>query len=578
MFGRAAKLIVLAAVLSTFAAIAFGAYLMMTLPQIDRALSTTRPPSIVFLDRSGNKITGINDAYGQPIEVRKLPTHVWQAIVAVEDRRFFKHRGIDPRGLLRALWRNTLADKAVQGGSTITQQVAKNIFLTRDKTFARKIQELMIALWIEHKFTKEQILTLYLNRVSLVSGRYGIAAASEELFGKPAEELHLMESAMLAGMLKAPHRYSPSNDIELAVTRARIVLNLMLEQKLITHSEFEEAMTYRYRPPARTNSMRRYFVDYASSEAASLIGLPGDDIIVYTTMDTRAQAAAEGAVAAAMRDAAPRHRFSQTATVFLDAGGGIIAMIGGRDYVESQFNRASQMARQPASLFKTFVVLAALEAGIRPDEMFSDQPTCIANWCPQNFDGRYRGPVSMSGALEHSINTVMVQIALKVGFKNIVAAANKLGLIDRMSNDYSIILGTSEATPLDIAAAYSVIARGGIATRPHSITRIESGGTAIFERERTERRLVREDVAATLNNMLRQAVASGSAAGARITGLDIRGKTGTSQNFRDAWFAGYTDLVTGIVWIGNDDNAPMAPDTYGGGVPATIFRDIMSAF
>jgi penicillin-binding protein 1A len=570
------RAIAFALLLMLAASAMFAAYLMLTLPKIDKALSTTRPASIVFLDSRGRKIAGINDIYGKTAEIDRLPPHVWQAVVAVEDKRFFSHYGVDPRGLARAIWRNVRADKTIEGGSTITQQVAKNVFLNPERTISRKIQELMISLWIEKKFSKQQILALYLNRASLSRGRFGINAAAEDIFGKDAYGLNIAESAILAGMLKAPGRYDPARDPDKSLARARVVLKLMLDQGYITAGQYYDALAYEYAPPKRPDAMVRYFTDYASAEMLSLIGEPEEDITVYTTLDLDAQAAMEDAARRIIAKYGARFRFSQIAALAMNLDGGITAMAGGKDYQSSQFNRSSQMKRQPGSAFKPFVYLAALESGMEPDDAFADMPTCIREWCPKNHDDKYLGEVSMAEAMEKSLNTVPVQIAAKIGLKAIVKSANKLGLIDKMSDDYSIILGTADATLVDLAAAYATFANGGFGAKPHAIAKITSaGGEIIYERKGRPSRLIEKRTVDRMDAMLRGVVRGGTGSAADSRGAAVRGKTGTSQNFRDAWFIGYTDKMAGGVWIGNDDNSPMADESYGGTVPARAFGDMI---
>ncbi|MDR3126418.1 MAG: PBP1A family penicillin-binding protein [Rickettsiales bacterium] len=570
------RAIAMALLLALLLASALAAHLMLTLPKIDKALSTTRPASIIFLDSHGRKIAGVNDMYGKTAELDRLPPHVWQAVIAVEDKRFFSHRGVDPRGLARAIWRNVRADKTIEGGSTITQQVAKNVFLNRSRTLARKIQELMISLWIEKKFSKKQILALYLNRVSLSRGRFGINAAAEDIFGKDAYRLNLAEAAILAGMLKAPGRYDPAQNPDRSLARAKVVLKLMLDQGYITPAQHEEAATYRYAPPKRTDFMTRYFTDYASAEMVSLIGEPEEDLVITTTLNLSAQRATEEAVRRAIAEHGAKFRFSQAAALFMDLSGGIRAMAGGRDYQASQFNRSTQMRRQPGSAFKPFVYLAALESGMEPGDIFVDMPVCMRGWCPKNHDGRYAGEVSMAEAMEKSLNTVPVRIAQKIGLKPIVKSANKLGLIDKMSDDYSIVLGTADATLADLAAAYATFANGGFGARPHSITKIaNTRGETLYERRGKPSRLIERQTARQMDLMLRGAVAGGTGAAAGAGRANVRGKTGTSQDFRDAWFIGYTDRTAGGVWIGNDDNSPMADETYGGTAPARTFAEII---
>jgi penicillin-binding protein 1A len=516
--------------------------------------------------------------YGETVSVERLPPHVWQAVVAIEDKRFFSHFGIDPRGLARAIWRNISSDGTIQGGSTITQQLAKNVFLSRRRSLARKIQEVMITAWLEGKFSKSQLLALYLNRVSLVGGKYGISTAAETLFGKPADKLDIPEAAIIAAMLKAPARYSPLSNPEASRARARIVLDQMLEQGFITKAQHAEALKYEYKRPRGGKSGSRYFIDYVMDELSSRTGELADDVTIHSTLDSRIQRTAENVASGYVDKEGGKYGFGEVAAVVIDTGGGIVAMVGGRDYQESQFNRAHQMRRQPGSLFKPFVYLAALGRGMRPTDVFDDRITEIAGWAPRNHDDRYVGKITMADALEKSVNTVPVQIAKRIGLRTIIDAAHRLGLVDKISSDYSIILGTSETTLLDLTAAYATFANGGVGVIPHSIARIEdSNGRTIYSRAGGGvGKIVAERDVADMNAMLRRVIEGGTGAAADIPGAFIRGKTGTSQNNRDAWFIGYGRKYAGGVWIGNDDNTPMSSKSYGGTIPARVFRAIMT--
>jgi penicillin-binding protein 1A len=553
-------------------------YLALTLPDIEKVANQTRSPVITILDIRGAKIATLNDVYGETVSVETLPPHVWQAVVAIEDKRFFGHIGIDPRGFARAVVSNIRADGIRQGGSTITQQLAKNLFLSPQRKLSRKIQELMLTLWLESKFTKDQILSLYLNRVSLVGGKYGISTAAADLFGKRPADLLPAESAILAAMLKAPTKYSPANNPETSLARAHIVLKEMRDQGYLDDGRYEAALLYRYEKPERGPAGPRYFVDYALDELSSLIGEPGTDITIYATLDGRIQSAAENVVKGYMDKEGAKYGFSQAASIFMGTDGAILSMIGGSKYSDSQFNRATQMKRQPGSAFKPFVYLAALAAGIGPEDVFSDEITEINGWAPKNHDDRYMGRITMAEALEKSVNTVPVQIAARIGLKSITSAAHKLGLVDRFSNDYTIILGTGNVTLVDLTAAYAAFGAGGMGVIPHAIRKVVSAsGTTLYERKGSGvGRLVREKDVKDMDRMLRAAIAGGTGANADIPGANIRGKTGTSQDNRDAWFVGYNDRYAGGVWIGNDDNRPMSRASYGGTIPARIFRATMA--
>lgn len=553
-------------------------YLALTLPNIENIMNQTRSPSITILDRSGEKITSINDLYGDTVEVEKLPKHIWQAVVATEDKRFFEHGGVDIRGLFRAIYNNIKANRTAQGGSTITQQLAKNIFLSRERSIKRKIQEVMLTLWLENKLTKNHILSLYLNRVSLVGGKYGISIASETIFGKSVYDLNIAEAAILAGMLKAPSKLNPMKNLDASLNRMRVVLKLMYEQGYISKDEYETYSNYQYQKKSFTSNQTRYFVDYTMDNFNSIIGAVDTDVIVYTTLDNKVQKTAENVIKSYLNNDGEKYKFSQVASVILNNQGEILSMIGGSDYTQSQFNRVTQMKRQPGSIFKPFVYLAGVEYGLKPEDEFEDKLTSIGEWTPKNHDDKYLGTVTMAVALEKSLNTVPVQIARIIGLSNIVKTAHKLGLVDRLNNDYSIILGTSETTLLDLSSAYATFANKGYGVIPHSIRKITtSTGDIIYERKGSGvGRLISEENVNTMNSMLRSVIEGGTGANANIAGEMVFGKTGTSQNNRDAWFIGYTPNYTAGVWIGNDDNTPMSNASYGGTIPAKIFKTLMT--
>ena len=556
----------------------FLLYLALTLPNIEHITNKTRSPSITIIDRNGEKITSINDMYGDTVDIETLPKHVWQAVIATEDKRFFNHFGVDIRGLLRALYNNIKANRTAQGGSTITQQLAKNVFLSKERSIQRKLQEVMITLWLENKFTKNQILSLYLNRVSLVGGKFGISIAAETIFGKSVYEINIAEAAILAGMLKAPSRLNPMKNLDESLSRMKVVLKLMKEQNYISDIEYQEAVAYQYQKQDANFNQTRYFIDYTMDNFNSLIGDINTDIIIHTTLDEKVQKTLENIVKSYLTNDGAKYNFSQIASVILNTNGEILGLIGGADYTQSQFNRVNQMKRQPGSIFKPFVYLAALEYGLKPTDMFEDKITAIADWAPRNHDEKYMGPVSMAMALEKSLNTVPVQIAKKIGLKNIIKTAQKLGLVDKISNDYSIILGTSETTLLDLTSAYATFANKGYGVIPHSIRKITTPtGQIIYERKGSGvGKLISLQNTDMMNSMLKNVIEGGTGANANIIGENIYGKTGTSQNNRDAWFIGYSPkYITGI-WIGNDNNTPMSDSSYGGTVPAKIFRTVMT--
>ncbi|MCL2439322.1 MAG: PBP1A family penicillin-binding protein [Alphaproteobacteria bacterium] len=555
-------------------------YLAFTLPDVNDVIEQRRQPTITILDREGKRVASINDMYGERIEFFKLPPHVWQAVVAIEDRRFFRHSGVDARAVMRAVIQNVRSDARVQGGSTISQQLAKNLFLSPRKTMTRKTQELMLTLWLERKFSKEQILSLYLSRVSIAAGKFGFAAAAESVFGKSIYELEIPEAAILAGMLRSPSHYNPATNWDRAHARMRIVLDKMLEAKYITQLQHAEALLYTYAREGGggTGGDTRYFIDYVMGALDSFVPNVSSDITIHTTLDLDAQKSAEAIVASvAMADGA-KYGFGQAAALFMRTDGGILVMVGGRRYADSQFNRAVQMRRQPGSAFKPFVYLVALEAGMKPADTFVDEITSIGKWAPRNHDDKYHGKMTMTRALELSVNTVIVQIAKKVGINRIISSANRMGLVEPMARDMSITLGTADVSLLDLTSAYAVFANKGVGVLPYAIERIvDERGNVLWARSGSGvGRLVRESVVADMNFMLTAAVEGGTGANARVPGVVIAGKTGTSNENRDAWFVGFTSEIVGGIWIGNDNRSPMGENTYGGGVPARIFRSVIT--
>ena len=573
-----------AAAVLVWAIIAVGVVLgffALGLPTIDQA-ALTRTPNIVILDQSGGVLMNAGDKYGASVELDQVPKHLIQAVVAVEDRRFFEHGGIDLRGLGRAMTANVTAGRLVQGGSTITQQVAKNLFLTPERTIARKIREAMLAVWLEQKFTKQEILQVYLNRVYLGAGTYGVAAASEHYFGRPVTDLTLYQSAVLAGLLKAPSRYSPANDTELAGDRASVVLATMVDVGFITPEQATAAertaqRVLRTAGAPRPTARARYFTDWIVAQLESFIGPVDRDIVVRTTLDGAIQANAEAVLDRQLDAVGKAQKIGQGAVVVLGTDGAVMAMVGGRDYVDSQFNRVTQAQRQPGSAFKPFVYLAAVHAGLRPDDMITDGPISLGKWRPQNFSGTYRGPVTVSEAVADSINTVAVRVAQQTGLRAVQNAAHRMGITAPLPDDFSIALGSAEVTLLELTSAYAPFANGGEAVLPYAITDITGQrGEVLYRRGGTGMGRVLDDhELATMNQLLHGVIEGGTGKDAAF-GYPAAGKTGTSSDFRDAWFIGYSaEYVTGV-WVGNDNGDDMKGVT-GGGVPARIWREVMTA-
>ncbi|HEX5777062.1 MAG TPA: penicillin-binding protein 1A, partial [Caulobacteraceae bacterium] len=559
---------------------AFFAVFATDLPDTSKLYDVKRQPSISYLDRSGALVAVRGSQYAPPVDLDKLPAHVPAAFIAIEDRRFYHHPGFDPIGITRALVNNIRAGRITGGGSTITQQLARNLFLTLDQTPRRKAQELILAVWLEMKFTKEEILSLYLNRVYFGAGAYGIEAASQRYFNKPASELTIGESALLAGMMKGPSRYSPVSSSERAARRATIVLDEMVETRAITPEQREEAIKAPVRVSAiLANQRAQYFTDWVDAQVRSLVGEPMEDLVVETTLDLPIQAAAERAIRAGVKGYA-KQRVEQAALVAIDGEGRVRAYVGGEDYSESQFDRATMARRQAGSAFKPFVYLTAMEAGRTPSVVVADEPVRIGNWEPKNYTGQYLGNVTLQTALAQSINTIAARLANEVGTANVASTARRLGIHSKIQLEPSMALGAVEVSPLEMAQAYAPFANGGFSARGYAIERIRTADGRVLYDHGVERRsrsqVIGQPALAYMNQMMRQVVISGTGTRARVPGYDIAGKTGTTSDYRDAWFVGYTGGFVTAVWVGRDNNTPMRGVT-GGNAPAAIWRDFMEA-
>ncbi len=513
---------------------------------------------------------------GQPLQYKDFPPALVQAVTAIEDRRFFSHFGLDPRGLLRALTANIWAGRTVQGGSTLTQQLAKNVFLTPERTYKRKIQELLLAFWLEAQFTKQDLLALYLNRVYFGAGAYGVQAAAETYFNRPVQSLSLGEAAMLAGLLKAPSRYAPTRNPEAARARAMVVLGAMRE---VGHISEAQAVAVAGEPVSivnRSSDAAHYAVDWTLDQLPDFVGRPRADLDIITTLDPRLQLAAERSIKSVLNQYGDARNASQAAMVVMSPDGAIRAMVGGKSYAQSTFNRATMAKRQPGSSFKPIVYLAALENGLTPSQIYEDAPISVGQWQPRNYTQKYLGAISAQTALAKSINTVAVQVSEETGREKVIDMARRLGIRARLRPHPSLALGAFEVTLLELTAAYAHFANGGKQTLPHIISEvITSSGQVLYQRNAPKALpVVAPHHIGTLNEMLRSAVTQGTGQKAQIKNLDIAGKTGTSQNWRDAWFVGYTGALVVGVWVGNDDNSAMARVS-GGGLPAQIWRDFM---
>jgi penicillin-binding protein 1A len=555
-------------------------YYAATLPDPRQVVALKRKPSITFLAADGSLITRYGELYGTTVSVAQLPKYVPEAVIATEDQRFYHHFGIDPIGLMRAAFVNWRAHALVQGGSTITQQLAKNLFLTPERTMGRKIQEALLALWIERLYTKDQILTGYLNRVYFGAGAYGIDAAARTYFGKPATELTLREAAVLAGCLKAPSHYSPTGNANASLERTRIVLERMHDAGYITDAQMQDLSDTPPLPPKKPGSGEsyRYFTDYVADHIDDFIGHTERDIVVETTYEPAVQRSAEHWLETVLESPqATGAHASQGAVVTLAHDGAIRAMVGGRDYEQSQFNRAAQALRQPGSSFKPVYYLAALQNGMTPDSMVEDAPITIGDYSPENFEPGYRGEITMREALAYSINTAAVRVLQSVGIDRARAMAKRLGITEDLERNYSLALGTSEVPLIEMAEVYNTFANDGQRQIPYAIATIKDrDGTVLYRREASgaggEAALPWH--VEQLNSMLESVIDYGTGKGAKLD-RPCAGKTGTSQDYRDAWFLGFTGDYTTGVWVGNDDDSPMHKIT-GGSLPVAIWRAVMT--
>jgi penicillin-binding protein 1A len=537
-----------------------------------------RSPNIKIVSVDGRLLANRGMTGGEAVGLHEMSPYIPQAVMAIEDRRFYSHFGVDPIGLARAMATNLMHGRFTQGGSTLTQQLAKNLFLKPDRTLERKVQEVLLALWLEQKHTKDQILEMYLNRVYFGSGAYGVEAASRRYFGKSARDVSLSEAALLAGLLKAPSRLSPARDPKAAEERAQLVLAAMRDEKMIGEKELTMAMSApATRAAAYWTGSENYVADRILEELPGLIGEVTSDIIVDSTVDLTLQELAEKSIRRLVDENGKTLNVSQGALVSIDNSGAVRAMVGGYDYANSQFDRASEARRQPGSAFKPFVFMAALEQGRTPDSVRNDAPIKIGKWTPENYNGKYYGKVTLATALAKSLNSVAAQLAMEVGPEAVVEAAHRMGIESDLQANTSIALGTSEVTPLELTAAYVPFANGGYRPDVHFVQRITTtDGEVLYEfTGGNNPRVVRSDVVGMMNSMMTGTVETGTAKKAAFA-WPAAGKTGTSQKSRDAWFVGYTANLTTGVWFGNDDGAPMKKVT-GGALPAQAWHEFMVA-
>jgi penicillin-binding protein 1A len=578
---RVGRLIYWGVVLVLWLAIAaFGAvvWIGVHLPPIQSLEIPKRPPSIQIVGLNGHVLATRGDMGGAAIPIQELPSYLPKAFVAIEDRRFYSHQGIDPIGLTRALVANALHRGVAQGGSTITQQLAKNLFLTPERTLTRKLQEIVLALWLEHKFSKNQILDLYLNRVYFGSGAYGIEAAAQRYFGKSARQVTLAEAALLAGLVKSPSRLAPTHNFDAAERRAQTVLAAMADARLISEDTAQSAMAT---PPRIAkpfaNGSANYAADWIMDELNDLIGRFDTDVTVETTIDPTLQTAAEKALVEEIAKKGEKFGVEQGALVAMTPDGAVRALVGGKSYAESQYNRAVAAKRQPGSAFKPFVYLTAIERGLTPDTIRDDRPIDVKGWRPENYAHQYLGPVTLTQALAQSLNTVSVRLTLEFGPTAVVRTAHRLGIASKLDANASIALGTSEVSLTELVSAYAPFANGGMGIIPHAIERVRAAnGSVLYARPSSNLgRIIDLRYVGMMNAMMRETLLTGTARKAEFSGWPAAGKTGTSQEFRDAWFVGYTNHLIAGVWLGNDDSSP-TNKAAGSGLPVEIWSHFMS--
>lgn len=542
----------------------------LQMPSLDAILHETRPAAVVFLDNNGNEIRASNRIMGVPVSVETLPPHVWQAIIAIEDKRFFEHGPVEFRAIARAMISNLLHGRLAAGGSTITQQTAKNIFLSREKKISRKVQELILSYWLENRFTKNQVLDLYMNRVSLVGGMRGIDAAARVMFQRSANNLTIAQAAQIAAMLKAPTTYSPLANPDKNIARARVILQEMVRQGYITLNQARiAARELAPATPAPDTNIYRYWTDFVLDEVKSTIGTFESDLYVYTTLDKGLQERIADVLPAQVGE-------NQGAVVAMNTDGAVRAMVGGTDYQASQFNRALAL-RQPGSSFKPVVYLVALENGMTPDMYVNDSPFTIGDYAPQNYNNRYYGDITLATAFAKSVNSVPLKLTHEYGIDSVLNMAGRLGVGNKLRREYSTVLGASELSLLDLTTIYAVIWNDGYSVRPYSITKItDPNGTIIYQRNPSEPlQVLMPQTVEYMTELLADVVAVGGTGHRAMAPGVLGGKTGTSNDNRDAWFVGaWHDLIIGV-WMGRDDNTSMSSKITGGTIPATIFHEIV---
>jgi penicillin-binding protein 1A len=560
--------------------LAVSSSLLANGPQLPPLPPIRRDPQITYVDRAGATLGVRGGRFPPPVDVARLPAYVPAAFVAIEDRRFYSHEGFDAMGIARALLSDIGQGKAAQGASTITQQLARNLFLSSDRTMERKAIELVYAIELERAYSKPQILGLYLSRVYFGSGAYGLEAAARRYYDKPAAKLSVREAASLAAVMKSPTDYDPAEQPERSAERTRLVLDAMVETGAITAAQRAHALAQTPKVWKRApTEAAQYFVDWIDGQTRRLVNAAAlsRDLVVETTLDEGAEASA----AAATADTLARYHgrgVAQAALVAMDGVGRVRAMIGGADYQQSPFDRAVEAHRQAGSSWKPFVYLAALEAGRTPDSPVVDEPVTIDGWTPANYEPEYLGPITLETALAHSINTVAARLADEVGRPVVAAAARRVGIVSPINTDPAMALGTALVTPLEMAQAYDAFSNGGYRVTAYGVQRIRVvGGQVIYQHpEPTVTPVIANPPLGELDHMLRAVITSGTGVRAAIPAYDLAGKTGTTSDYKDAWFCGFTGGLTAVVWVGRDDATPMARIT-GNSAPLDIWRGFMTS-
>ncbi|MFM1960013.1 MAG: hypothetical protein RL588_1530 [Pseudomonadota bacterium] len=550
-----------------------GGAALPPLPPIERA------PQVVFVDRNGARIGVRGGRYGPPVEVRSLPAHVPAAFVAIEDRRFYSHPGFDAAGIARAAAANLAEGGVAQGGSTITQQVARLLFLNQEKTLERKARELALAVQLEQAFTKSQILGLYLSRINFGKGAWGLEAAAWRYFNKPASRLTVREAAMLASIPKSPSGYNPVDEPARNAERTKLVLDAMVETGVLSPKARAAALAEKPRVWNRApEASAQYFVDWMDAQARRRAGPVKQDLVVETTLDLPLERAAEEALRSGVARGAPQG-VQQGAVVTLDGTGAVRALVGGTDHIAAPYNRATDARRQPGSAFKPFVWLAALEAGRTPDSEVVDEPVTLEGWSTSNYEPGFQGAMTLETALARSVNTVAVKLADEVGRPRVADTARRLGISTPIPTTPAMALGAGVVTPMDLAESYGAFATGGRQVEAWGVSRIRTmGGKVVWTRPAPPppRQVIANPALSDLNRMMRQVLVSGTGNRAALPGRDLAGKTGTTSSYQDAWFAGYTGGIVTVVWMGRDDNRPMKGVT-GGSLPAEVWRNVMGS-